>query len=70
MQVAVGVGIAAVASAVVYCANVDWFAGMPDTPYNHLAQATLFPLNGREGFPAKNLWSTSGAVIMVVRRPG
>jgi hypothetical protein len=70
MQVAVGFGIAAVAGAILYCANVDWFAKMPDTPYSHLAKATLHPLNDRQSFPAKNLWTTSGAVVMVVRRPG
>lgn len=62
-------GIAAVAG--IFAANWDWYknSARPDLTYLSAIRLKALDGSGREVL-ASELWEKSGAVIMVVRRPG
>ena len=62
-------GIAAVAG--IFAANWDWYknSARPDLAYLSAIRLKAVDGSGREVL-ASELWEKSGAVIMVVRRPG
>jgi len=62
-------GIAAVAG--IFAANWDWYknSARPDLAYLSAIRLKALDGSGREVL-ASELWEKSGAVIMVVRRPG
>lgn len=62
-------GIAAVAG--IFAVNWDWYknSARPDLAYLSAIRLKALDGSGREVL-ASELWEKSGAVIMVVRRPG
>lgn len=62
-------GIAAIAS--ILAANWDWYknSARPDLAYLSAIKLKALDRSGKY-LMAAELWSKSGAVIMVVRRPG
>ena len=61
----------AVAVAGIILANWDWYRNSPRPDLAYLSSIKLKALNGtNKDVMASELWRDSGAVIMVVRRPG
>ena len=62
-------GIAAIGGILV--ANWDWFKNIPRPDLAYLCAIKLKALDGSgKEIMASDLWRNSGAVIMVIRRPG
>ena len=62
-------GIAAVGG--ILAANWDWFKNIPRPDLAYLSAIKLKVLDGSgKEIMASDLWRNSGAVIMVIRRPG
>lgn len=60
-----------VAIATIFAANWDWFKNSPRPDLAYLRDIKLKVLDGSgKELMASELWRESGAVIMVVRRPG
>ena len=62
-------GVAAIAG--IFVANWDWFKNSPRPDLAYLRDIKLKALDGSgKELMASELWRESGAVILVVRRPG
>lgn len=63
-------GFAAIAAGM-FAANWDWYRNSPRPDLAYLSAIKLKALDGSgKEIMASELWRKSGAVIMVVRRPG
>lgn len=65
-----GAGGVAVAAGILY-ANMDWWKSVPKADMDYLNSIKLKKLDGSDNeIDALQLWRKTGAVVMVVRRPG